>query len=281
MDHTITNRVTENFSKVTLFTLIWPCAGILFIVIFLLYNGVTNPNLYGLFQKELFLYINDYLSTYPEIQLNLTQFGDALVILPFTTIFIRYSMKFWAAILNSVILLAIISQLLKWLFAVPRPAALFDQVDFNIIGDALHGSNSLPSGHAMTTSTILTVIYFAFKPLKLIQSLVWTLLFVVTLVPMVFSRVAVGAHFPLDVVFGCLIGIVLALIGIELSKRTNWWGWFENIKLYPIFLVVLLAWISVIIYKIFESNLSIFYLSITCLVVTFYLLLDEYLKKRT
>lgn len=111
-----------------------------------------------IFKKIFFLSLNSNLANYPSTLSNLTELGDALVILSFLTLFIVYAPKMWEALITSSIISAIIVCSLKPIFAIQGPAAAFGSENLSIIGKKLIGSNSFPSGHSVT------VFLIAFMP---------------------------------------------------------------------------------------------------------------------
>ena len=82
------------------------------------------------------------------------------------SVFIVYAPKLWGALLTSAILSLVVSASLKKLFAVPRPAAMFDTDCFVIIGRTLSGRTALPSGHSIAAFVVITILLFAFMPKK-------------------------------------------------------------------------------------------------------------------
>ena len=272
-------NITANFSKLkpTLFFL--PLFLLLVIAIFLYSHDALNVDNYIQIQKNCFLFINSKLSQFPITIYNLTQLGDALIFLSFLTLFIVYAPKVWESLLSASIISAILSSVLKKIFSVPRPAAVFDTDSFVIVGKALYGGTSLPSGHSITVFTTLTVLLFAFMPKKVTDKILWIFLIISIGLILVSTRVGVGAHYPLDVITGSIIGYISGLLGIFISRKYKIWTWMSNKKYYPFFMVLFLICCVVLITKISKENLIIFYLSLASFVVSLYKISTVYGKK--
>ena len=277
--NTININVIDNYSKLKLTLFFLPLFFLTSIVVFLYSQNALSVGKYLLIQKNCFYFINSKLSQFPDTIYNLTQVGDALVFLSFLTIFIVYAPKMWESLLSASVISAIFSRVLKDLFHVPRPAEAYDNTSFVIIGKALPGFSSLPSGHSITVFTILTVLLFAFMPKKLNYKILWSFLIIITGLILVFTRVGVGAHHPLDVITGSIIGYICGLMGIFLSRRYKIWSWINNKKYYPIFILLFLGCCIVLINKIINENLIIFYLSLITLIVSLYKIIYVYAKK--
>ena len=174
LDH----KVTDNFMNVKLWMLIPPFLLLfLFCLYFFLFNEGSNYiDTYVTTQKDLFFYLNKKLSKFSSLQFNLTQLGDVLIFFPLITVFIVYAPKLWEGLLTSAIISLIVSASLKKLFAIPRPAAMFDNDSFVIIGRTLSGKTSLPSGHSIATFMVITILLFAFMPKKNTYKISWSIL---------------------------------------------------------------------------------------------------------
>lgn len=236
-------------------------------------------NTYVESQKNLFLELNKILSIYPILAYNITYLGNALVIFPLIFIFLFVAPKFWEAILTSSFLTLITSAVLKIIFAVPRPAAMIDMNMFTIMGrpNILH--TSLPSGHSMTAFMVITILLYAFMPKKMTHKVFWSIGLITIGLIIGFSRVAVGAHYPLDVVLGCTIGYIMAILGIRINTNLNWLYWMKNRRFYPIIMLILSVWAYLVILKLIKHNLVIFYLSLLALAITFLIITNKYVKK--
>jgi len=271
--------VIKNFSKPKLTLFIFPALFLLSIILLLYINKSLTVNNYIDIQKDCFFYLNSKLSEYPNTLNNLTQIGDELIFLSFLSILFIYTPKVWEALISASLVSAIISFTLKRLFAVPRPAAIFDHEKFTIIGETLSGKTSLPSGHSITVFTLLTVLLFAFMPKQQITKTFWCFLILTLGLLLVFTRVGVGAHYPLDVIIGSIFGYVSGLTGVFISRKYKIWNWIENKKYYPFFMILFLACSIVLINKIIANNLIIFYLALLFLIYSFIKTINLYVKK--
>ena len=149
----------------------------------------------------------------PVLWESLTTLGDARVqlalMLPFC---LRYPRVFWALFLGA-LLAGAISRGFKTAVPLPRPAAVIDAAQITIIGAKLT-AHSFPSGH--TVSAFSFVVAWA-------ALLGWRALPIVAIAMLAgFSRIAVGAHWPVDVLAGAMIGLLGGWLGLRLSKHIRW-----------------------------------------------------------
>jgi membrane-associated PAP2 superfamily phosphatase len=156
---------------------------------------------------------------------------------------------------------------------------MFDNDSFVIIGKTLTGKSSLPSGHSIATFILITSVLFAFMPQKRKNKIMWSVVIVAAGLFIAFTRVGVGAHYPFDVLIGSTIGFITTTIGIKICSNYNWLQGIGNKKFYPLHLVLLIIWIALLINKIMEDNLVIYYISILALLVTLSLIIRSYVKK--
>ena len=275
----LNSNVIEKFSKIKISLFFLPLLLLSTILLFLYSHNALSTYKYIEIQKNCFYFINSKLAQFPTIIYNLNHIGDTLIFLSFLSIFIVYAPKVWESLLSATIVAAIFSKLLKAFFSVPRPAAALDNDTFVIIGEKLVGFNSLPSGHSITVFTTISIVMFAFMPNKITNKILWSSIIVVFGLFIAFIRVGVGAHFPLDVVIGCIIGYISALIGILISVKYKIWSWINNKKYYPIFILLFIVFCILLIVKIVEENLIIYYLSIISLIVSLYKIAHAYIKK--
>jgi membrane-associated phospholipid phosphatase len=272
-------NVINNYSKLRIIVFFLPIFLLIAVTLFLYSQGALCVQKYIQIQKSSFFFINYHLGQYPNLQLNLTQLGNCLVFLSFLSIFIVYAPKIWEALISGSLVSALFCNLLKGVFAVPRPAAAFNNNSFIIIGKKLSGNNSLPSGHSISIFTMLTVLMFAFAPQKLKYKIVWYFFIVVAGLILAFARVGIGAHYPIDVVTGCIIGYISGLAGIFISRKYKIWAWINNKKYYPFFIVLFFICSIILINNIINENLIVFYLAFVSLVVSLYKITNVYVKK--
>jgi membrane-associated phospholipid phosphatase len=272
-------RVIENYSGLKYSVFLFPTIFLLTIFLYLYSHHALNINGYINIQKKGFYFLNSQLSQFPTAMYNLTQFGDALIFLSLLSVFIYYAPELWKALIPASLLSMILSSTLKNLFTVPRPAAALDTQTFFIIGELLPGHSSLPSGHSITIFTTLTILMFAFMPQKLILRFLWIFFFLAIGIILALTRVGVGAHFPLDVIIGGIVGYFSALAGIFISRKKAVWSWLENNRYFPIFLLSLLVCAVLIVVRMIKDPLPVYGLSLAAIFFSIYTITDAYFKK--
>jgi hypothetical protein len=137
----------------------------------------------------------------------------------------------------------------------------------------------LPSGHSITVFTVLAVLMFAFVPKTFKNKFLWFGAITALGLILVFTRVAVGAHFPLDVIIGGLIGYISGLLGIFVNQKFSLWSWINNKKYYPIFILLFFICSIILVIKIKNENLIIFYFTFFSLIFSLYKITAIYVKK--
>lgn len=267
--------------RFSLFWLAFPVSVILLacVLIIVLINGVVSHDAYWMSQQELFLQLNDILSFVPSaVWASITLLGDASVLLPLLFLITIRVRQAWMAMLGSIPFAVLSSALCKKLAAMPRPAAVLDTNDFSIIGGTLSGYNSLPSGHtiavfAASVAILVTLIPQFNKRREIICVALGLLLAGVVGL----SRIAVGAHWPLDVLMGAGIGALAGLSGAVLALRRKWYA-LESTQGRGIVLLLLTALSGSLVFRIVENTSSemMFWLAVAaCFVLLLHLLLEE------
>lgn len=272
-------QVIENYSRLNYALFYFPLFVLLTIVVYLYAQNALHTNGYINIQKDFFLHLNSVLGRFPDIEYNLTQIGDALIFLSLLSVFIVYAPAIWESLISASLLSLVVSNGLKNLFSIPRPAAIFDTNSFIIIGQKLPGHNSLPSGHSITIFTTLTVLLFAFMPQKRTYKIMWAMLIVSIGLILAFTRVGVGAHYPLDVLVGSTVGYLSGITGIFISRKYKVWTWVGNKRSYPLFMLLLLACSVTMIIKIWKDPLPVYFLALVALIISLYKIVHVYFKK--
>jgi membrane-associated phospholipid phosphatase len=165
--------------------------------------------------QALFLALNHAAALLPDFLWSaLTVLGDTLVALCLLLFFLRRHPDLALAVLLASLPATLLSHGLKEGLDMARPAALLgDQV--HVIGRILTAA-SFPSGH---TTTIFVLAAVLIGGLRSATATPWILI-VALLVG--FSRIAVGAHWPLDVLGGALCGWASGLLGLYVVRRVDW-----------------------------------------------------------
>ena len=121
---------------------------------------------------------------------------------------------FLRALLISISLGIICNYGLKYGFAYPRPASVLAADGFFHSGPKI-ASPSFPSGHTLTIFLLMSLISHWLNNTRLSMAL-FTVAFVISL-----SRIAVGAHWPSDVLFGALVGWVIGWFSVLIHRRLS------------------------------------------------------------
>jgi len=121
--------------------------------------------------------------------------------------------------LAALLLANIAVYLLKIIVAEPRPFTLLPNVIQLVPESEAYG---FPSGHSASSFAVMMVIGLKYRLHIKGKSyrLLYPLLAFASLIA--FSRVYIGVHYPLDVIFGAIVGILSALVVIYI-------GWDETI----------------------------------------------------
>lgn len=136
----------------------------------------------------------------------ITRFGDERILLALTLLFARRRPEvFWAMVLAA-LLAALYSRSLKAIVDALRPPAVLPAELLDIIGPALR-SHSFPSGHT-TSVFVFAGVLFAFARHTGERVLLLVFAVVVGL-----SRVALGVHWPQDVLAGAFGGLLASALG--------------------------------------------------------------------
>lgn len=214
-------------SKQWLYWLLVPLALLLLVpCVVLLNTGELTHQAYWQGQLPLFLAINGWATSLPAGFLyNITLMGDASILLPVAMLALYKCPKTIGALVATLPIGALLSSIGKKLLAMPRPGAVLESTEFHAIGELLTGHSSLPSGHSLTYFAVGIALLVTWRPIwrtgrdKLIGMAAILVLF-----DMCLSRVAVGAHWPLDLIVGASLGTMAGWAGATIAiKYQGWW----------------------------------------------------------
>ena len=168
--------------------------------------------------RSLFLWLNGVGHVLgASFWLHLTMLGDGAVALALVLPCIRRAPRaFWAALAAAVIA-GLWTQATKGLVDVPRPLGVLPANAFYQSGPPYrHGS--FPSGHAAAAFALAGIWVMGLRGRRVLRA---ALLLLATLLVSL-SRVMVGVHWPVDILWGMLGGWLGTWTGLALHGR---WGW--------------------------------------------------------
>ena len=166
--------------------------------------------------QTLFLAFNHFAARFPEtLWSRWTVLGDALLLLVLVLPWVgRRPDLVWAMWVAALVVTVVVHVLKPWVSA-PRPPAVLDPGTFHVIAKALR-SGSFPSGHTAAAFAFAGVV-----AMHLRRAWVTTLLLVLA-TGVGFSRIAVGVHWPVDVLAGAAIGWGGAAAALVFARHWRW-----------------------------------------------------------
>jgi membrane-associated phospholipid phosphatase len=172
----------------------------------------------GQLDSRVFIALNQFAGDHAsdEVLEAATMFGQGLWLMALISPLLLVAPRVNAAALYGSPLLLLFTHLPKLLFHWPRPSTVLAQHGAHILGAPIT-MNTFPSGHAIVAVMTGTVVILGWDVIK--QRL-WLQLLVLALVTLIgWSRVAVGAHWPVDVLAGAALGVLAGYAGNALAAR--------------------------------------------------------------
>lgn len=173
--------------------------------------------------RELFFAINGFAYQFEDkLWAVLTNLSDGLYSFVLLLPFIHKKPQYIWSVLLAAILFTIFGQAVKHILHVPRPPQVLAPNEVNLIGPDW-GTNAFPSGHA-------SMIFIIAGALALTAANKWfRILLIAAAAVVALTRVAVGVHWPLDVVVGAAVGWLAVWLGLRIAQKTPWgWGWWAQ-----------------------------------------------------
>lgn len=146
-----------------------------------------------------------------------TWIGDGIVFIAVILIFLFIKTKWSLLALSAYASSGILTQIIKHIVQAPRPSSYFaDSVLVKAVeGIPLWCCNSFPSGHS--ASGFALFLFFALLTKnKIIEIFCFIGAFVIGI-----SRIYLGQHFPVDVYFGSIIGVILTVFSYYFISNSS------------------------------------------------------------
>ncbi|MDF0604479.1 phosphatase PAP2 family protein [Neisseriaceae bacterium TC5R-5] len=187
------------------------CAWPVFILLPLIATLLLNPA----WNQALFLALHQAARVLPAVFWRLVSaWGEwpTMLALLFTLSWLRTERL--PALLFACVSATFLAIALKAGFAEPRPPLVLPAGSVQLL-DTLPSSGSFPSGHAMAAAMIATFLYF---------SGIWRrgLVLVLAAVLIMLSRLAIGVHWPVDVLAGALAGWTVMRLALFWVRPHDW-----------------------------------------------------------
>ena len=145
-----------------------------------------------------------------------TTFGDSLVVFSLALLLLgRRPALLWTMLFAAMVSTVIVHGLKEWAL-VMRPPAVIPADELTVIGVA-HKAVSFPSGHTTAIFTLISLLC-----LQRGVAVGWKLALLLLGVMVGISRMAVGVHWPIDVVGGALIAWSSMLIAYFFAPQIPW-----------------------------------------------------------
>lgn len=111
-------------------------------------------------------------------------------------------------LLIAFLLSALMAQILKNVFSMPRPLEVFNHGEYTYFIDGIthHGHSSFPSGHSTSVFTLATMLAIFERNKRM------NVLYLLTAVSVGYSRIYLGQHFLTDVLMGSFLGVTISIL---------------------------------------------------------------------
>ena len=155
----------------------------------------------------------------------LTVLGLGLSVFIILTLFSHRHPQWTVAFLICLLLAGGVTHWIKFSVHAPRPAAVLQPAQLTVIGQALK-THSMPSGHTVSAFALCAIVLLglrrraaAARPMTSTQYAITALALLSTAALISLSRIAVGAHWPSDVLVGAGLGWACGAVALSLAER--------------------------------------------------------------
>ncbi len=177
--------------------------------------GVPEPGFFS---------FNRWGQSAPTLWANLTQLGDTSVVFALLAPVLFRHPRVYFAWLSAVPVGGAMSLMLKRSLDWPRPADVLTLDQFHVVGWVLNG-RSFPSGHTITAVALAVMVGLYWRSLPSAARLkpLWVGIALGLLaLGAAVSRMAVGAHWPTDLLAGTGVGLMAAAFAAWVLTRWSW-----------------------------------------------------------
>lgn len=191
--------------------------------------------------QSLFLWLNHACAALPDwVWASLTITGHTSMVFALFGIFLLPKFKrptILTALFATAVVGGLVSTVAKESFKVMRPPARLAPEQFYLIGHKLE-LVSFPSGHTLTAFAVAALLIFGLSLRG------WRLLVVFAASSAIgLSRIAVGAHWPLDVLGGAVLGFACGWLGGLAAKSIHRQAWTDS-KTYAFVQIAIILLVS-------------------------------------
>jgi membrane-associated phospholipid phosphatase len=191
-------------------------------------------------------------------------FGDAWVVLLILLVSERRPGEMTSWILKTWLVGAALVQFIKFIFQMPRPANVLGKEMLTLIDHPPLFSGSMPSGHAFAAISCALILFTVLRQRGVPRSYLWLIAAFAGLVA--WARVAVGAHWPSDVIVGAGLAFFVVALTYVWETRSSWNHWLSS-KRGAVLLILIHVLIAVYLLVPQSDSLLVqfFQLSLACL----------------
>ncbi|TSD67820.1 phosphatase PAP2 family protein [Inquilinus sp. KBS0705] len=168
-------------------------------------------------RADIFFAVNSLYSHWADVAAPyVTDIGDGITVLIIAAVFCLVNYRAAFLLVSSYALTALVAQILKYSFDMPRPKVYFaDQLNrIHFVPDLyILATRSFPSGHTVTAFMAGVVFTYLLKNKK------WGVLLFVVAVLVGYSRMYLSQHFFEDVTAGSVIGVIVTFLWLSYIDR--------------------------------------------------------------
>ena len=154
--------------------------------------------------------------------------GDAWVILLILLLIERFPGEITSWVLKTWLIGALVSQVIKNTLPIPRPASVLGVENLSIIDHPPLLSGSMPSGHALAAISCALIVCTVLK-FRGVKNGYLSLIAIGAGIAS-WARVAVGAHWPSDVIAGAGLAFSVVALAYLWERHSSWNAWFQTTR---------------------------------------------------